>query len=254
MENCFTVEQIDDHTFAISEYKHWEQTHCYLLLGTARALLIDTGLGVENIRRVVESLTSLPLIVVTTHVHWDHIGGHWNFSNIGVHEAERDWLESKFPLPIQMVRSALSQGECDFPPGFFVENYRIYQGAPQFLIHDGDEIDLGGRKAEVLHTPGHSPGHCCFYEPEKGYLYSGDLVYMGSLDMFYPTTDPRSFRDSIHRIQKIDFERILPGHFQIAVPRDCVERIANALDQLDAAGKLEHGAGVFTFADFQIHL
>ena len=138
MENWFTVEQIDDHTFAISEYKHWEQTHCYLLLGTERALLIDTGLGVENIRCVVESLTSLPLIVVTTHVHWDHIGGHWNFSNIGVHEAERDWLESKFPLPIQMVRSALSQGECDFPPGFFVENYRIYQGAPQFLIHDGD--------------------------------------------------------------------------------------------------------------------
>ncbi len=223
------------------------------------------------------------------------------YQGVGVHEAERDWLESKFPLPIQMVRSELSQGECDFPTGFFVENYRIYQGAPQFLIHDGDEIDLGGRRVEVLHTPGHSPGHCCFYEPEKGYLYSGDLVYMGSLDMFYPTTDPRSFRDSIHRIQhspghccfyepekgylysgdlvymgsldmfypttdprsfrdsihriqKIDFERILPGHFQIAVPRDFVERIANALDQLDAAGKLEHGAGVFTFADFQIHL
>ena len=167
MENWFTVERIDDHTYAISEYKHWEQTHCYLLLGTERALLIDTGLGVEKIRRVVESLTSLPLIVVTTHVHWDHIGGHWNFSNIGVHEAERDWLESKFPLPIQMVRSELSQGECDFPTGFFVENYRIYQGAPQFLIHDGDEIDLGGRRVEVLHTPGHSPGHCCFSSRRK---------------------------------------------------------------------------------------
>ena len=49
MENWFTVDRIDDHTFAISEYKHWEQTHCYLLLGTERALLIDTGLGVESI-------------------------------------------------------------------------------------------------------------------------------------------------------------------------------------------------------------
>ena len=51
---------------------------------------IDTGLGVSNIRKIVDSLTKLPVMTVTTHVHWDHIGGHKYFDNIAVHEAEKD--------------------------------------------------------------------------------------------------------------------------------------------------------------------
>ena len=83
MDDWFTIEEIDNDTFAISEYKHWEETHCYLLCGTKKAILIDTGLGISNIRSVVECLTTLPVMAVTTHVHWDHIGGHRYFSDIG---------------------------------------------------------------------------------------------------------------------------------------------------------------------------
>ena len=97
MDNWFTTEIIDKDTFVISEYKHWEETHCYLLCGTEKAVLIDTGLGAANIKKVVDSLTSLPVIVITTHIHWDHIGGHKYFNTIAVHEAEKDWLSVKFP-------------------------------------------------------------------------------------------------------------------------------------------------------------
>lgn len=76
MNEWFTVERIDAQTFAISEYQHWEETHCYLLCGQDRSALIDTGLGVSNIQCVVDRLTTLPVTVLTTHVHWDHIGGH----------------------------------------------------------------------------------------------------------------------------------------------------------------------------------
>ena len=57
MKDWFTVEKIDNNTFAISEYKHWEETHCYLLCGNEKAILIDTGLGVENIKEITDSLT-----------------------------------------------------------------------------------------------------------------------------------------------------------------------------------------------------
>ena len=102
--NWFTVEKIDAQTFAISEYKHWEETHCYLLLGTERAVLIDTGLGVANIRKVVENLTDLPVTAITTHAHWDHIGGHKYFPNFAVHEDEVTWISEQFPIPLQVLK------------------------------------------------------------------------------------------------------------------------------------------------------
>ena len=86
VNDWFAIEEIDDDTFAISEYKHWEETHCYLLCGRQKAVLIDTGLGVSDIRKVVDALTDLPIEVITTHARWDHIGGHRLFDNIAVHK------------------------------------------------------------------------------------------------------------------------------------------------------------------------
>ena len=99
MNDWFTVEQVDPQTFVLSEYGHWEETHCYLLCGNESALLIDTGLGVSNIRAVVSRLTTLPVLAVTTHAHWDHIGGHRYFAQIAVHHLEKDWLSVRFPRP-----------------------------------------------------------------------------------------------------------------------------------------------------------
>ena len=254
MEDWFTVEKIDRNTFAISEYKHWEETHCYLLCGEQYAILIDTGLGVSNILKVVEELTKLPIKVVTTHIHWDHIGGHKWFSDISVYESEREWLSVKFPLPLQVVKNNLTKLPCKFPIDFNINKYQIYHGAPKQILHDGDCLDLGGRKLLVIHTPGHSPGHCCFYEIEKGYLYSGDLVYKGKLDIFYPTTNPQLFLQSIRRIQTYQINHIFPGHHQLYVETSLIDNIEIELSKLKAKGILKHGAGTFNFGEYQIHL
>ncbi len=254
MSDWFTVERIDEDTFAISEYGHWEETHCYLLCGTERAVLIDTGLGVSDIRAVVDRLTSLPVLVATTHAHWDHIGGHGRFARIAVHEAERGWLSGKFPLPLEAVKANLLREPHNFPADFRPEDYQIYQGAPQVLLRDGDCIDLGGRRLTVVHTPGHSPGHCCFYEPERRVLYSGDLIYRGCLYAFYPTTDPRKFWESVQRVRRLDVDRVLPGHHQLCIPVELIGRIEEGFHSLDRAGKLRFGCGVFDFGDFQIQV
>ena len=254
MDSWFKVERIDSDTYAISEYKHWEETHCYLLCGTNSAILIDTGLGVANIRKIIDSITTLPITVITTHVHWDHIGGHKYFDNIAVHEAEREWLSVKFPIPLQIVKNNLMFKPCHFPADFNIDNYQIYQGVAQKIFKDGDCFDLGNRTLTVIHTPGHSPGHCCFYEPERKYLYSGDLVYFGCLDAFYPTTDPKLFRQSIRKVQHLDINRILPAHHQLNIPVDVVNRIVKAFDCLENSKKLKQGNGIFDFGDFQIHI
>lgn len=254
MDNWFTVEKIDDDTFSISEYKHWEETHCYLLCGKKSAVLIDTGLGVSNIKKVVDRLTKLPVMVMTTHIHWDHIGGHQWFDNIAVYEAEEEWLTRKFPIPLQIVKNNLMKEPCDFPSGFSVDDYHIFQGKPQCILHDGDHLDLGGRIISVIHTPGHSPGHCCFYEPARKYLYSGDLIYKGCLYAFYPTTDPQQFWASVKKIQALKVTRILPGHHTLCTPVSMIDDIEAGFAQLNSVGILKQGSGVFDFGDYQIQI
>ncbi len=254
MNDWFTVEKIDPQTFAISEYKHWEETHCYLLCGNDRAILIDTGLGVSNIKNVVDSLTKLPVTVVTTHAHWDHIGGHRYFDDIAVHVLEKDWLSVRFPLPLQVVKGNLTKEHCNFPPNFDVDTYQIFHGEPQEVLHDGDLLDLGGRMLKVIHTPGHSPGHCCFYEPGRKYLFSGDLIYKGCLYAFYPTTDPWLFYRSVKAVQRYDISRVLPGHHQLNIPVSLVNEIAAGFAQLEEKRQLKQGAGLFSFGNFQLQI
>lgn len=254
MSDWFTVEKIDSQTFVISEYKHWEETHCYLLCGQKSAVLIDTGLGISNIKEIVDQLTGLPVMVITTHVHWDHIGGHKYFDNIAVHEAEKDWLAVKFPIPLQAVKKNLTKVLCEFPAEFDVDSYQIYHGDPQRILRDGDWLDLDGRKIQVSHTPGHSPGHCCFYEPERRYLYSGDLIYKGCLYAFYPTTDPQLFYQSVKRVRTYEIEKILPGHHDMNMPVSLIKEIEEGFEKLERNGQLKQGNGLFEFGDFQIQI
>lgn len=254
MNGWFTVEKIDTKTFAISEYQHYEKTHCYLICGQNKAVLIDTGLGVSNIRCVIDYLTTLPVTVFTTHAHWDHIGGHGLFDCIAVHEAEADWFDGNFPLPLAEVKTQLTKFPCVFPEDFNLDEYQLYQRAPQIILHDGDYFDLGGRTIQVLHTPGHSPGHCCFYELEKRYLYSGDLIYKGCLDAFYPSTNPELFYKSVQKLTKIAVSRILPGHYDLEIPVSMIDEISADFSQIVKNGQLKQGNGLFDFGDVKIHI
>ena len=189
MNDWFTIDRAEEDTTIISEYRHWEKTHCYLLEGSERSLLIDTGLGVCDISEVVRELTDKPVTAVATHVHWDHIGGHRYFPDFYAHPAELSWLTEGFPQPRQEIIDCFAHG-CTLPKGFDLSKYEIFQGTPTRRLRDGDVIDLGGRKIQVLHTPGHAPGHMCFWEHERGSLYTGDLVYKKTLAAYFPTTDP----------------------------------------------------------------
>lgn len=211
-------------------------------------------MGISNIKKVVDNLTALPVTVLTTHVHWDHIGGHHYFKNFAVHESEVSWITEQFPLSLQSVKKNLMLKPCVFPVDFHPENYQIFQGNPTIILHGNDIFDLGGRTLQVIHTPGHSPGHCCFYEKEKGWLYSGDLIYKGCLDAFYPTTDPKLFFDSVKMIQKYEIKKILPGHHQLNISVSLIKEIEKGFAQIEKSGQLKHGNGLFEFGDFQIHI
>lgn len=250
MNDWFTKEKIDSDTYIISEYRHPEETHCYLLIGSERALLIDTGLGICGIYDETARLTDKPVAAAATHVHWDHIGGHKYFQEFYVHEAELDWVNGGFPLPVEAVRKMLAQ--CELPCGFDLDEYTIFQGAPARVLKDGDIINLGGREVETLHTPGHSPGHMCFWEERRGYLFTGDLVYKGTLFADYPSTDPAAYLASLEKIARLPAERIFPAHHSLDIAPEIVIRMRDKFRKLNEKGLLCHGSGTFDFGDWAV--
>ena len=253
MGNWFTIDTVSDDTHIISEYRHWEETHCYLLEGDERSLLIDTGLGICDIREPVSELTEKPVTAVATHIHWDHIGGHKYYPDFHAHSEELDWLSGGFPLPIEMIRDMVVD-RCEAPEGFDVSGYEFFQGTPARVLADGDVIDLGGRRIEVLHTPGHSPGHMCFFERSRGWLFTGDLVYKDTLLAYYPSTDPEAYLASLEKVAALPVTRVFPAHHSLDIHPEILVRMRDAFRKLKSDGKLHHGSGVQDYGDWAVWL
>lgn len=253
MNNWFTLDQIDPDTYIISEYRHWEETHCYLLNGSESSLFIDTGLGICNIYEEAVRLTDKPIAAVATHVHWDHIGGHRYFPDFYAHEQELNWLNGEVPLSMENIKSMVVD-RCDLPVGYDVNTYRFFQGMPSRILKDGDRIELGGRSIQVLHTPGHSPGHMCFWEQERGYLFTGDLVYKDTLFAYYPSTDPQAYLASLEKVSALPVKNVFPAHHTLNIQPEILGRMRDAFRELDREGKLCHGSGTFDYGDWAVWL
>lgn len=97
MNEWFAVHEPEPGIFVIEEPHHVERVKSHLIVGDHRAILLDSGMGIGNIRNVVESLTKLPVTVVNSHAHWDHVGGNHRFDEILIHPAEADELPKGIP-------------------------------------------------------------------------------------------------------------------------------------------------------------
>jgi hydroxyacylglutathione hydrolase len=142
---------------------NFEGPFIYLLLGTERALLLDTGTGDAKLRPIVdELLTGQELIVAHTHSHGDHVGGDAEFENVVGRTAED---------------VAAYFGIADWP-------------------NDVAELDLGDRVLDIVAIPGHHASHIAVYDRATRLLFSGDSLYPGRLYVF----DWPAFRASVRRL------------------------------------------------------
>lgn len=185
--------------------------------------------------------------MISEYRHWDHIGGHRYFPDFYVQEEEVSWLSGGFPLPVEQVRKSIAE-RCDLPEGFSVDTYEIFQGRPARVLKDDEIIDIGGRSVNVLHTP----GHMCFFEKERGWLFAGDLVYKGTLFAYYPSTDPQAYRTSLERVSALPVTRMFPGHHDPDLRPEFLEEVKNAFLTLHAEGKLHHGGGMHQYDGFAV--
>ena len=186
----------------------------YLVEGKDQALLIDTGLGVAKLNDFVKTLTRLPVTVVNTHGHPDHAGGNNQFKSVYAHPLEfaairqTNSAESRKRAAENMMKSAAGS---DMVSG---EEAVKMPAAETLPLKDGHLFDLGGRKLEVIVTPGHTPGEIVLLDAANRIVFTGDndnsLVWL-----FLPTCTPLEvYLQSLKKLQQraSGFDTIMPGH------------------------------------------
>jgi len=196
----FEVYKIASNTFAIYEPHQAEEVISYLILGKEKALLFDTGMGISDIRKVVSELTKLPVIVLNSHTHNDHVGGNWQFDT--VYSMDTDFSRQNAKGSTADAQDELAPGQIcgQLPAGFNVKTYRTKPWTITKYVRDGDKLDLGGRSLEIISTPGHTPDAICLFERANGLLFTGDTYYPATIWLYRPETDFDAYAKSIARL------------------------------------------------------
>jgi glyoxylase-like metal-dependent hydrolase (beta-lactamase superfamily II) len=196
----FEVYRVVSGVLAIYEPHQAEETISYLILGEKQALLLDTGMGISDIRKVTAELTKLPIIVLNSHTHNDHVGGNWQFET--VYGMDTDFTRVNAKGSRQYAQEELSPGSIcgDLPRGFDSQSYATRPWKVSRFLHDHDKIDLGGRTLEVLSTPGHTPDAISLLDSANGLLFTGDTYYPAPIWLFRPETNLDQYVASVKRL------------------------------------------------------
>jgi len=257
-QDWFSVSEPEPGIFTIDEPYHVEQVKSYLVVGEDRAVLIDTGMGVANIRAVVEGLTNLPVTVVNSHAHWDHIGGNHLFDEILIHPAEAAELATGYPN--ERMRNWFGPASLTgpLPPGVTVDGLSILPSVPTGDVIEGQRIDLGRRVLDILHCPGHSPGGIVLLDRDHGILFSTDLAYKGYL-YAYGGAALTTYHQSLRRLAGLagDLRVLYPSHHDSPIAPELLPAMADALGRvIDGAtpDAVDGARQAFEFGDVGVYL
>lgn len=193
--------QVDQQTWRFEE----DNVRFFLLTGTQRALLIDSGMETRNAKELAEAITDLPLSLLNTHTDRDHTGSNAEFPEFYLHPAETvNWY---------------NHGDSN---------------SAILPVWGGDILDLGDRPLEIIHIPGHTPGSIAILDVKHRRLFSGDTVQDGAIFMFGPMREMHAYRCSLQKLQGMAdrFDEVYPSHASCLVPPSLIGELDVAAEKI----------------------
>jgi len=201
--------QINDTTWRIED----RGVRFFLLTGTKKALLIDSGMNTPNAKQIAESITKLPIILLNTHADPDHISGNSSFECFYMHPDEED-------------------------------NYRAHGGSGIILpVKESDIIDIGNRLLKIIFIPGHTPGSIAVLDINSKVLISGDAIQDGNIFMFNKRRNLSLYVKSLKKLSMYtdEFDTIYPSHGSFPVLPELIAALIEGAEQIingTAKGKI----------------
>jgi glyoxylase-like metal-dependent hydrolase (beta-lactamase superfamily II) len=157
-------------------------------------------MGISDLKAVTSELTRLPIVVLNSHTHDDHVGDNWEFMTI--YGMDTDFTRKNAQGSRKDAQAELEGDQIcgDLPKGFDPTTYATRPWKITSYTHDGDRIDLGGRSLEVMATPGHTPDAISLLDRKNGLLFTGDTYYPAPIWLYRPETDLDAYASSIERL------------------------------------------------------
>ena len=199
------------------EYAFTENEHMYsyLLEGSECALLIDTMMGWGDIKAFCETLTDKPIILVNTHAHPDHVGGHFVFETCHLHPKEMPYYYHDIPwTSASMMESARKSAKAEYRDALEEADFAPETPMITLPVWEGDVFDLGGRKIEVALAGGHTPGSIVLIDDDNRICFSGDCCNGHTLMNFRSSLSVEEYLHSLVGLKRLSarFDVLYGGH------------------------------------------
>jgi len=231
MDNWFTIKKLNKQLWGIAEFGHFEKVISYLLVGERKAVLIDTGMGIISINEAIRKITKLPVTVINTHSHFDHVGSNHEFAEVLFFDcsfsrniADKGWEN------VDIRKYLEPETFYTNPEKFNLEKFKIKPYRQAKVLPKKGNLKIDIFNFEIISTPGHSPDSICIYEKTLKYLFCGDTLYDGPIYINLPESNLEDYQKSIRRLLEINTKvKFFGGHNQFQFNPELINNINNKL-------------------------
>lgn len=196
-----------------------------LILGRNEAVLFDTASGTGDLKRHIADITDLPVTVINSHGHFDHVGGNYQFKEILIHPEDMK-LAEKHSSP-EIRRMLKKQLNAEETVEINTENIKLKP------LKEDSIFDLGGTTLTAVHLPGHTGGSCGLLLMEENLLLSGDAA-TPVMCMFFPESCNMSvYMETLQYMKKLPFKNFITGHHDILFPKERINSFISCAEHID---------------------
>lgn len=227
----FTNYQINDHIYQIKDSMGVLTT---LVIGKNKALLIDTGYGIGDLKQHISTITDLPLIVVASHGHMDHTGGNYQFNEVFIHPLDIELCKLHNSLEWRKRDIVNATNLKILPDNFNKEEFLSQREGNLKVIKENHIFDLGNISITVVNMEGHTKGSIGFLINEDRILVVSDATCPFVWLFLEESTTVSTYVKMLERNLQLPFDNILVGHGAgKLLPRSRMESFLNIAKTID---------------------